>query len=80
MEPGKMKMRPAVEPSYLDEETQRDVVDRIDETEAFPSHDQTICIRKAFGAGDVDYEKVTDIMAEDETIQKPKFKFSWEKL
>lgn len=49
---GKMKMRPAVELSYLDEETQRDVVDRIDETEAFPSHDQAIRIRKAYEAGD----------------------------
>lgn len=28
---GQMKMRPAVELSYLDEETQRDIVDRIDE-------------------------------------------------
>ena len=77
---GKMKMRPAVELSYLDEETQRDVVDRIDETEAFPSHDQAIRIRKAYEAGDVDYEKVTDIMAEDKPNQKPKFKFSFERL
>ena len=30
---GQMKMRPAVELSYLDEETQRDIVDLIDETE-----------------------------------------------
>lgn len=77
---GKMKMRPAVELSYLDEETQRDVVDRIDETEAFPSHDQAIRIRKAYEAGEVNYEKVTDIMAEDKPNQKPKFKFSFERL
>ncbi len=77
---GKMKMRPAVELSYLDEETQRDVVDRIDETEAFPSHDQAIRIRKAYEAGEVDYEKVTDIMAEDKPNQRPKFKFSFERL
>lgn len=77
---GKMKMRPAVELSYLDEETQRDVVDRIDETEAFPSHDQAIRIRKAYETGDVDYEKVTDIMAEDKPNQKPKFKFSFDRL
>ena len=32
---GQMKMRPAVELSYLDEETQRDIVDRIDETDEF---------------------------------------------
>ena len=77
---GKIKMRPAVELSYLDEETQRDVVDCIDETEAFPSHDQAIRIRKAYEAGEVDYEKVTDIMSEEKPNQKPKYKFSFEKL
>ena len=55
---GQMKMRPAVELSYLDEETQRDIVDRIDETEAFPSHDQAIRIRKAFEAGEINYDTV----------------------
>ena len=77
---GKIKMRPAIELSYLDEETQRDVVDRIDETEAFPSHDQAIRIRKAFNEGVVDYEKVSDIMAEDKPNQKPKFRFSFDRL
>lgn len=62
---GQMKMRPAVELSYLDEETQRDIVDRIDETEAFPSHDQAIRIRKAFEAGEINYDKVQNIMAEE---------------
>ncbi len=77
---GQMKMRPAVELSYLDEETQRDIVDRIDETEAFPSHDQAIRIRKAYEAGEIDYDKVRDIMAEEKTNQKPKFKFSFDRL
>ena len=77
---GKIKMRPAVELSYLDEETQRDVVDRIDETEAFPSHDQTIRIRKAYETGDVNYEKVADIMAEEKPNQEPKYKFSFDRL
>ena len=77
---GQMKMRPAVELSYLDEETQRDIVDRIDETEAFPSHDQAIRIRKAFEAGEINYDKVQDIMAEEKPNQKPKFKFSFDRL
>ncbi len=77
---GKIKMRPAVELSFLDEETQRDVVDRIDETEAFPSHDQAKRIRKACESGEIDYEKVVDIMAEDKPNQKPKFRFSFERL
>ena len=77
---GKIKMRPAVELSFLDEETQRDVVDRIDETEAFPSHDQARRIRKAYEDGDVDYGKVVDIMAEEKPNQKPKYRFSYERL
>lgn len=45
---GKMKMLPAYELSFLDEEAQRDVVDRIDETETFPSHAQARRMRTAF--------------------------------
>ena len=77
---GQMKMRPAVELSYLDEETQRDVVDRIIETEAFPSHDQAIRIRKAFDEGNIDYYKVQQIMEEEKPNQKPKFKFNFDRL
>lgn len=77
---GQMKMRPAVELSYLDEETQRDIVDRIDETEAFPSHDQAIRIRKAYEAGEIDYDKVRDIMDEEKPNQNPKFTFSFDRL
>ena len=77
---GQMKMRPAVELSYLDEETQRDIVDRIDETEAFPSHDQAIRIRRAYENGEIDYDKVRDIMAEEKPNQKPKFTFSFDRL
>ena len=67
---GKMKMRPAVELSYLDEETQRDIVDRIDETDVFPSHAQAISIRRAYEAGKIDYDKVRDIMAEEKPNQQ----------
>ena len=35
---GRIKMRPAVELSYLDEDCQRDVVDEIDLNECTPSH------------------------------------------
>ena len=42
---GRIKMRPAVELSYLDEDCQRDVVDEIDMNDATPSHDQTIRMR-----------------------------------
>ena len=77
---GQMKMRPAVELSYLDEETQRDVVDRIIETEAFPSHDQAIRIRKAFEEGNIDYYKVKEIMDEEKPNQKQKLKINSDRL
>ena len=73
-------MRPAVELSYLDEESQRDVVDRIEETEVFPSHAQTIRMRKLFEQGNLNYEKVTEIFDEVKPNQVPQFKISYEKL
>ena len=77
---GFMKMRPAVELSYIDEEGQRDVVDRIEETEVFPSHAQAIRMRKLFEEGILNYDKVTEIMEEAKPNQVPKYKFSFEKL
>ena len=77
---GRMKMRPAVELSYLDEESQRDVVDRIEETEIFPSHAQTRRMRKLFEEGALDYDKVSEIMEEIKPNQVSKRKFSYENL
>ena len=61
---GKMKMLPAYELSFLDEEAQRDIVDNIDETEIFPSHAQSRRMRRAFEEGKLDYDTVTEIMNE----------------
>lgn len=77
---GKIKLRPAVELSYLDEESQRDVVDRIDETEVFPSHAQAIRLRKAYEEGNISYDTIMKVMAEEKPNQKPKFKMSFDKL
>lgn len=76
----KIKLCPAVELSYLDEEAQRDVVDQIDETDAFPSHSQTIRMRKAFELGKLNYDLVKKIMNEEKPNQKPMYKFSYERL
>ncbi len=71
---GKMKMLPAYEISFLDEESQRDIVDRITETETFPSHAQARRMRKAFDEGKLDYDTVTEIMAEVKPNQVEKLK------
>ena len=71
---GKMKMLPAYELSFLNEESQRDVIDRIDETESFPSHAQARRMRAAFEEGKLDYDTVAVIMAEVKPNQFEKLK------
>ena len=71
---GKMKMLPAYELSFLNEEAQRDVIDRIDETESFPSHAQARRMRAAFEEGKLDYDTVAGIMAEVKPNQVEKLK------
>ena len=71
---GKMKMLPAYELSFLDEDAQRDIVDNIDETETFPSHAQARRMRKAFEEGNLDYDAVAEIMAEVKPNQIEKLK------
>ena len=56
---GRIKMRPAVELSYLDEDCQRDVVDEIDLNDATPSHDQTIRMRKLFNEATLQQKQST---------------------
>ena len=69
---GRIKMRPAVELSYLDEDSQRDVVDEIDLNDATPSHDQTIRMRKFFEEGKLTTEAVQAIMSEEKPNQREK--------
>lgn len=69
---GRIKMRPAVELSYLDEDCQRDVVDQIDMTEGTPSHDQTIRMRKMFDEGKLTTEAIEAIMGEEKPNQREK--------
>ena len=68
----RIKMRPAVELSYLDEDCQRDVVDEIDLNDATPSHDQTIRMRKLFNEGNLTTEAIHAVMSEEKPNQKEK--------
>lgn len=69
---GRIKMRSAVELSYLDEDCQRDVVDEIDLNDATPSHDQTIRMRKLFNEGNLTTEAIHAVMSEEKPNQKEK--------
>lgn len=67
---GRIKMRPAVELSYLDEDSQRDVALQIDINDCTPSHDQTIRMRKMFESGKLTTEAVEAIMSEEKPNQR----------
>ena len=69
---GRIKMRPAVELSYLDEDCQRDLVDEIDLNDCTPSHDQTIRMRKMFEEGKLTPEAIQAIMSEQKPNQREK--------
>ena len=70
---GKIKMRPAVELSYLDEDCQRAIVDEIDINQCTPSHDQSIRMRKMFEEGKLTTEAITAIMTEQKPNQRERF-------
>ena len=77
---GKIKMRPAVELSYLDEDSQRAVVDEIDLNQCTPSHDQTIRMRKFFTDGKLTPEVVSAIMGEEKPNQREKIVLRGDKV
>lgn len=61
---GHIKMRSAIEMSYLDEDAQRDIVGEIDLNDATPSSAQMIRMRKFFEEGKLTTEAIQAIMSE----------------
>ena len=77
---GRMKMRPAVEISFLDEDCQRDLVDEIDLNDCTPSHDQTIRMRKMFEEKKLSPEAIQAIMSEQKPNQRERIVLSGDKV
>ena len=77
---GRIKMRPAVELSYLSKESQQDVVEQIEWTQGTPTHDQAIRMRKLQENGNLTPQAVMAVMQEIKPSQKEKFVFSGEKI
>jgi ParB family chromosome partitioning protein len=67
---GRMKMRPAVELSYLNPYYQQFVLDEIELNECTPSHAQTIRLRKLADEHALDADIISDIMSEEKPNQK----------
>ena len=77
---GRMKVSPAVEISFLDEEAQRDIVDLITETDVFPSHAQAIRMKQLYEKGTLDYDSVNEIMSELKPNQVEKLKIPMDSI
>lgn len=77
---GRIKMGPAVELFYLDEDCQRDLVDEIDMNDCTPSHDQTIRMRKMFEEDKLTPEAISAIMSEQKPNQKERFVLRGERI
>ena len=72
----KMKLRPAVEISYLKKEQQEYLLETIDYTQAFPSHPQARKMKKLNDEGKLTEDEIDDIMSEEKANQIPKLKLS----
>lgn len=77
---GRIKMRPAVDLSYLSEECQRDIVEEIDLNESTPSHDQTIRMRKFYDEGKLTTEAIQAIMSEEKPNQRERIVLRGDRL
>jgi ParB family chromosome partitioning protein len=77
---GRMKMRPAVELSYLSEDCQQDVYEQIELNQCTPSHDQTIRMRKLHEEHKLTPEAVEAIMMEEKPNQRERMVFNAERV
>ena len=69
---GRIKLRPAVELSYLPEDIQTTLFDETQAQDATPSHAQAIRLRKLYETGSLTENDITEIMAEEKGNQKEK--------
>lgn len=76
----KIAFNPAVEISYLDEDNQYALLDCIEYSDATPSHAQAIVMKKLFQSGELDADKIDDILSEEKPNQKQKIKFDNDRI
>ena len=77
---GKIKMRPAVELSYLNVDFQRDVLENIEINDCTPSHAQTIRMRRLYEEHSLTPEVIADIMCEQKPNQRERMVFNGERM
>ena len=76
----KIKLRPAVEISYLTKDQQVDLLDAIDCLQATPSHAQAIRMKELSKKGELTTDEINNILEEEKPNQKEQIKFKYDKV
>lgn len=76
----KIKLRPAVEISYLTRDEQVDLLDAIECLQATPSHAQTIRMKELSQKGELTADEINNILEEEKPNQKEQIRFKYDKV
>lgn len=77
---GRIAFTPAVELSYLNDIEQMDLIQTIESEDCTPSLSQAVRMKKLSQAGELDDDKIFEIMSEEKANQKERIKIPTEKL
>ena len=80
MDEGKMALSVGVELSYLDDQSQYDVLEQCEQNDCTPSYSQAVEIKKRFQDGQLSAYNIEEIMAREKPNQRETIKFPVEKL
>ena len=72
---GEIALTPAVELSYLDQDTQEIVLDAMRLEDCTPSYSQAVRLKNLYNNYQLDVETIYEIMAEDKANQREKVSF-----
>jgi ParB family chromosome partitioning protein len=72
---GKIALTPAVELSYLTKQEQRDLLETMESEDCTPSLSQAIQLKKLSQAGELNMDKIFDILREPKANQQDKISF-----
>lgn len=77
---GRIAFTPAVELSYLNDIEQQDLIQAIESEDCTPSLSQAVRMKKLSQAGELDDDKILEIMSEEKANQKERIKILTERV
>ena len=77
---GRIAFTPAVELSYLNDIEQQDLIQAIESEDCTPSLSQAVRMKKLSQAGELDDDKILEIMSEEKANQKERIKIPTERV